>query len=35
MTPSYQPNGMRFLLYEEPRKEWLQWAPKIPLPAQK
>lgn len=29
------PNGMGFLLYEEPRKEWLQWAPKIPLPAQK
>ncbi len=26
------PNGMGFLLYDEPRKEWLEWAPKISLP---
>ncbi|HJQ63590.1 MAG TPA: MlaD family protein [Burkholderiales bacterium] len=26
------PSGMGFLLYDAPRKEWLEWAPKIPLP---
>ncbi|HET7596079.1 MAG TPA: MlaD family protein [Burkholderiales bacterium] len=25
------PNGMGFLLYDEPRREWMEWAPKIPL----
>jgi paraquat-inducible protein B len=25
------PNGMGFLLYGEPRREWLEWAPKISL----
>jgi paraquat-inducible protein B len=29
------PNGMGFLLYDQPRKEWLEWAPKIPLPPEK
>lgn len=26
------PNGMGFLLYDRPHKEWLEWAPKIALP---
>lgn len=29
------PNGMGFLLYDQPQKEWLEWAPKIPLPPEK
>jgi paraquat-inducible protein B len=29
------PNGMGFLLYDQPRREWLDWAPKIPLPREK
>ena len=27
-------NGMGFPLYDEPMKEWLEWTPKIPIPAQ-
>jgi paraquat-inducible protein B len=27
--------GTVFFLYEEPKKEWLAWAPKIPIPAEK
>jgi paraquat-inducible protein B len=27
--------GTVFFLYEEPKKEWLAWAPKIPIPADK
>ncbi|HEX6005633.1 MAG TPA: MlaD family protein [Burkholderiales bacterium] len=26
------PNGLGFLLYDEPRREWMEWAPKISLP---
>ncbi|MGE5303981.1 MAG: intermembrane transport protein PqiB [Alphaproteobacteria bacterium] len=28
-------NGMVFLLYNQPEKEWLEWAPKIPISPQK
>ena len=27
--------GTVFFLYDEPKKEWLAWAPKIPVPAEK
>ena len=27
--------GPVFFLYDEPKKEWLAWAPKIPIPAEK
>ncbi|MFN2645470.1 MAG: MlaD family protein [Burkholderiales bacterium] len=27
--------GTVFFLYDQPKKEWLGWAPKIPLPAEK
>ena len=27
--------GTVFFLYDEPKKEWLAWAPKIPIPAEK
>ena len=27
--------GTVFFLYDEPKKEWLGWAPKIPLPAER
>jgi paraquat-inducible protein B len=27
--------GSVFFLYDEPKKEWLAWAPKIPIPAEK
>lgn len=28
-------NGMEFLLYDQPEKEWLEWTPKIPIPPEK
>lgn len=28
-------NGMVFPLYDEPKKEWLDWSPKIPIPPEK
>jgi paraquat-inducible protein B len=28
-------SGTVFFLYDEPKKEWLAWAPKIPIPAEK
>jgi paraquat-inducible protein B len=28
-------NGMAFPLYEEPKKEWLEWTPKINIPPEK
>jgi paraquat-inducible protein B len=27
--------GTVFFLYSEPKKEWLAWAPKIPIPPEK
>jgi len=27
--------GTVFFLHDEPKKEWLAWAPKIPVPAEK
>jgi len=27
--------GTVFFLYDEPKKEWLAWAPKIAVPAEK
>jgi paraquat-inducible protein B len=27
--------GTVFFLYGEPKKEWLAWAPKIPIPPEK
>jgi paraquat-inducible protein B len=33
-TPRAKP-GTVFFLYDEPKKEWLAWAPKIPIPAEK
>jgi paraquat-inducible protein B len=27
--------GTVFFLYDQPKKEWLAWAPKIPIPAEK
>ncbi len=27
--------GTVFFLYDEPKKEWLAWAPKIPIPPEK
>ena len=32
--PKPAPSGMGFLLYDRPNKEWLEWAPKIPLAAE-
>ncbi|NJD62142.1 MAG: MCE family protein [Deltaproteobacteria bacterium] len=28
-------DGARFPLYDKPKKEWLEWAPKIPVPPEK
>ncbi|HEY2989499.1 MAG TPA: MlaD family protein [Candidatus Binatia bacterium] len=28
-------NGMTFPLYDEPKKEWLEWSPKIAIPPEK
>jgi len=33
-TPRAKP-GTVFFLYDEPKKEWLAWAPKIPIPPEK
>jgi len=33
-TPRAKP-GTVFFLYDEPKKEWLAWAPKIPIPQEK
>ncbi|MBV9190057.1 MAG: MCE family protein [Betaproteobacteria bacterium] len=33
-TARAKPNTV-FFLYDEPKKEWLAWAPKIPIPAEK
>jgi len=35
--PKDQParNGTSFRLYDEPKKEWLEWAPEIVIPPEK